>query len=508
MSNLTPNAGWDNVYQIETSDDVLAGVGGLANSQSQALLNRTEKLKNDLNTTNGVIAVLDGEVDGVAGNLSTLTGVVNGHTVDISSLNSTVSGHTSSISSLSSVDTILQNQLNFTQRVLRKKYDDVALNSSFAAVKLFTFDPIIKSESSESVAILNQIRFKLNISYSENAYAFDFEFDASEHPTSGSIQSRIKLRSISGYQGYGTTFNPSLYLIVKKVSGVYEFFYECERFNSGNHSFTLSIYDDDISTLVAGSNIRLENRINLPSSLTPISKLSNVSGASNPTTSIYYDFALMGHDSFMQIISPILAINKTPNVYNNDYVISKTTEEPIGTIKMWYGTSLNVPRGFNICDGSNGTPDLRDKFVIGAGGSLVNGAVGGSNTQSHTTTTNSAGSHSHNGSTSNAGSHAHSGSSDFTGSHTHTGSTNISNFTRSCDADGGAYPSHANHVHTFTTNMEGAHTHIISTNEIGSHSHTISTNETGSHTHAVNIASYDSRPSFMALFYIMKISRY
>ena len=45
MSNLTASAIWDNVYQLETSDPVLGGVGGIDNQQAQNLANRTEWLK-------------------------------------------------------------------------------------------------------------------------------------------------------------------------------------------------------------------------------------------------------------------------------------------------------------------------------------------------------------------------------------------------------------------------------------------------------------------------------
>lgn len=50
---------------------------------------------------------------------------------------------------------------------------------------------------------------------------------------------------------------------------------------------------------------------------------------------------------------------------------------PVGTIMMWYGAIGGIPAGFQICDGTNGTPDLRDKFVVGAGGAYANGATGG-----------------------------------------------------------------------------------------------------------------------------------
>lgn len=38
-----------------------------------------------------------------------------------------------------------------------------------------------------------------------------------------------------------------------------------------------------------------------------------------------------------------------------------------GMIMMWYGASSTVPNGWAVCNGSNGTPDLRDRFIVGAG---------------------------------------------------------------------------------------------------------------------------------------------
>lgn len=48
MANLTPAAGYDNVPQLDTTTPVLGGAGGPSNSQAQALLNRTEQLKNEM----------------------------------------------------------------------------------------------------------------------------------------------------------------------------------------------------------------------------------------------------------------------------------------------------------------------------------------------------------------------------------------------------------------------------------------------------------------------------
>ena len=56
---------------------------------------------------------------------------------------------------------------------------------------------------------------------------------------------------------------------------------------------------------------------------------------------------------------------------------------PIGGIILWSGASAEIPDGWTLCDGStvNGhpTPNLRDRFVVGAGGAYAVGATGGSN---------------------------------------------------------------------------------------------------------------------------------
>jgi microcystin-dependent protein len=39
---------------------------------------------------------------------------------------------------------------------------------------------------------------------------------------------------------------------------------------------------------------------------------------------------------------------------------------PSGGIIMWSGSVAAIPDGWFLCDGSNGTPDLRDRFIIGA----------------------------------------------------------------------------------------------------------------------------------------------
>ncbi len=50
---------------------------------------------------------------------------------------------------------------------------------------------------------------------------------------------------------------------------------------------------------------------------------------------------------------------------------------PKGFIGMWSGAINKIPAGWILCNGENGTPDLRDKFIVGAGGSYAVGSTGG-----------------------------------------------------------------------------------------------------------------------------------
>jgi hypothetical protein len=64
-----------------------------------------------------------------------------------------------------------------------------------------------------------------------------------------------------------------------------------------------------------------------------------------------------------------------------------------GMIMMWSGSILSIPTGWLLCDGNNGTPNLLDRMVIGAGSTYsVNGTGGSANaiipSHTHTTTGN------------------------------------------------------------------------------------------------------------------------
>jgi hypothetical protein len=51
---------------------------------------------------------------------------------------------------------------------------------------------------------------------------------------------------------------------------------------------------------------------------------------------------------------------------------------PSGGIIMWSGSIASIPVGWLLCNGSSGTPDLRDRFITGAGSTYGVGSTGGS----------------------------------------------------------------------------------------------------------------------------------
>jgi len=51
---------------------------------------------------------------------------------------------------------------------------------------------------------------------------------------------------------------------------------------------------------------------------------------------------------------------------------------PSGAILLWSGSVASIPTGFVICDGNNSTPDLRNRFVVGAGDTYSVDDTGGS----------------------------------------------------------------------------------------------------------------------------------
>jgi len=82
---------------------------------------------------------------------------------------------------------------------------------------------------------------------------------------------------------------------------------------------------------------------------------------------------------------PKFDVNSTE--WNDTHVVSNVGDLfPSGLIVMWHGLISAIPSGWVLCDGNNGTPDLRDKFVKGAPAGTGAGGTGGTSTLTHSGT--------------------------------------------------------------------------------------------------------------------------
>jgi microcystin-dependent protein len=98
---------------------------------------------------------------------------------------------------------------------------------------------------------------------------------------------------------------------------------------------------------------------------------------------------------------------------------------PAGIISMWSGSIASIPSGWLLCDGTNGTPNLRDRFIVGAGSTYAVAATGGATTVT-------------------------------------LGTTNLPSHTHSISASGTTSTADINHTHFFSATTSGQsadHTH-------------------------------------------------
>lgn len=180
-------------------------------------------------------------------------------------------------------------------------------------------------------------------------------------------------------------------------------------------------------------------------------------------------------DNEGNILQDNCIIELTTNVIQEGTSINKDLFDDVGfhygMILMWSGSIDTIPSGWHLCDGTNGTPDLRDRFIVGAGNGYIVGASGGSN--SVVLNVNQLPSHTHTVTMNNAGTHNH--SYEYWKRYQSVGDSSLS------------YYSVYNYSNTGTTGNAGSHTHpttIANTGAGGGH---------------------ENRPPYYSLAYIMKI---
>lgn len=198
---------------------------------------------------------------------------------------------------------------------------------------------------------------------------------------------------------------------------------------------------------------------------------------------------------------------------------------PSGLIGIWYGNVAdNLPTGWVLCDGQNGTPDLRERIIRGAAGDAapsptVLNSTGGTNTitvsnntmkqHNHQVTISDANApHSHYANGANAP-HGHNSFPNSQHSHVVWGMSwrHLNNYDN-YNVHGGGYAIEAKNNLTDWTNYAGLHSHYVDGSNMGHthnsqaaqspHAHTGVCQSTGSG-QAVDISN-----PYYALYYIMK----
>jgi hypothetical protein len=205
---------------------------------------------------------------------------------------------------------------------------------------------------------------------------------------------------------------------------------------------------------------------------------------------------------------------------------------PTGIISLWYGSIANIPSGWALCNGSNNTPDLRNRFVIGAhsdNSGVANTTVTGSSTLtggskdaivvSHThtfsasaTTSGQSAGHTHtfSGTTSAMSANASHSHTATDSGHTHTqnlgsgasqpGLTTSSSPVGAQSTTGTGFAN----ISVSSTNIDHTHTYSGTTSGVsGDHTHTLSVSGTTSS--AGSDGTNANLPPYYALAYIMKL---
>ena len=191
---------------------------------------------------------------------------------------------------------------------------------------------------------------------------------------------------------------------------------------------------------------------------------------------------------------------------------------PSGVILMWGGSADTIPRGWALCDGTNGTPDLLDRFVVASGRNYPQGSKGGAESATPDVSTGTA----------KTGIGIQGTTLDWNTlpSHTHqTPSDRSEGSDTSLNDSGSGHPPDGYATSTAAGNSWGhahgvsdpGHAHAVGSSEHAhgvsdpTHGHTVATeahNHTltdGGHAHTVTAKAIGTVPPYYALCFIQKL---
>lgn len=273
---------------------------------------------------------------------------------------------------------------------------------------------------------------------------------------------------------------------------------------NSTQDITATVMNDILQSLAEYANEHNINDSRISSNIARVSNMNNAIQAASDDL-----------ESTIKGSGPLPASAETlTGLYNLIQSISNPTPvDPIppGMISMWSGDGTVLPTGWALCDGTNGTPDLRGRFVVGyhagnpsydqpgnlsvlkfngSGGTEIAGETGGS--PSNTLTKSNIPRHYHeakgDGATINIGS---------SGSHSHSTNASIKG-EESFRAGVGSWKYLNNYYSSNATTYSSSHTHS-NTNFSGKVGHG------GSDGLPASPASIENRPPYYTLAYIMKL---
>ena len=133
-------------------------------------------------------------------------------------------------------------------------------------------------------------------------------------------------------------------------------------FSGGNDGAFIryAVGNTDVGSLEIGTTDNGNEPINFTTTGTNRMTINNT-GVGIGTTSPAYRLDVNGD------------INFTGNLRQNNNILI-----PSGVIVLWSGAANAIPAGWRLCDGTNNTPNLRDRFIVGAGTTYAVNATGGS----------------------------------------------------------------------------------------------------------------------------------
>lgn len=201
---------------------------------------------------------------------------------------------------------------------------------------------------------------------------------------------------------------------------------------------------------------------------------------------------------------------------------------PVGSIIFYDGDLAALPTNWRYCDGLNGTPDLRDRFVVGTSATYALNARGGLATVALTTAempihnhTASSGTvsnwHTHSGTTASQNTnHYHTqGNTGAGGGHYHNFRYGVvsSATGRYLIVNSGERATHPDPTDVITAVGDHVHATPDTNPQSHSHQHTFTTgNPSSNHTHSVTVdnagsdQAHENRPPYHALHYIKRVA--